>query len=107
MILWQTLVLNSPLTFCHWNLNGLTAHNSIKISLLQAYITQHNYDIICLLETFPNPANETNNDRISIAGYNLIKVDYPSDSIRGGVCIYYKEHISLTKRDDIVLYIIA
>ena len=46
----------SSLTFCHWNLNGLTAHNSIKISLLQAYITQHNYDIICLLETFPNSA---------------------------------------------------
>ena len=29
----------SSLTFCHWNLNGLTAHDSTKISLLQAYIT--------------------------------------------------------------------
>ena len=29
----------SSLTFCHWNLNGLTAHNSIKISLLQVYMT--------------------------------------------------------------------
>ena len=29
----------SSLAFCHWNLNGLTAHDSIKISLLQAYIT--------------------------------------------------------------------
>ena len=38
--------LFSSLTFCHWNLNGLTAHDSIKISLLQAYILQHNYDII-------------------------------------------------------------
>ena len=27
------------LTFCHWNLNGLTANKSIKISLLQMYIT--------------------------------------------------------------------
>ena len=26
----------SSLTFCHWNLNGLTAHDSIKISLLQS-----------------------------------------------------------------------
>ena len=42
----------SSLTFCHWNLNGLTAHDSTKISLLQVYITQHNYDIICLTETF-------------------------------------------------------
>ena len=42
---------SSP-TFCHWNLNRLTAHDSTKISLLQVYITQHNYDIICLTETF-------------------------------------------------------
>ena len=27
------------LIFCHWNLNGLIAHDSIKILLLQAYIT--------------------------------------------------------------------
>ena len=32
---------NSSLIFCRWNLNGLTAHDLIKISLLQAYITQH------------------------------------------------------------------
>ena len=91
----------SSLTFCHWNLNGLTAHNSIKISLLQAYIIQHNYDIICLLETFLLASIETNDDRISIDGYNLIRADHPSDSKRGGVCIYYKEHIPLIKRDDI------
>ena len=29
----------SYLTFCLWNLNGLTDHDSIKISLLQAYVT--------------------------------------------------------------------
>ena len=27
----------SSLNFCHWNLSGLPAHDSIKISLLQAY----------------------------------------------------------------------
>ena len=31
----------SSLTFCHLNLNGPAAHDSIKI-LLQAHITQHN-----------------------------------------------------------------
>ena len=44
----------SSLTFRHWNLNGLTSHDSTKILLLQTYITQHNYDIICLTETFLN-----------------------------------------------------
>ena len=84
-----------------WNLSGLTAHDSIKISLLQAYIIQNNYDIICLSETFLNSSIQTNDDRISIDGYNLIRADHPSDSKRGGVCIYYKEHIPLIKRDDI------
>ena len=39
---------NSYPTFCHWNLNGLTDHDSTKISLLQAYITQHIYGIAYL-----------------------------------------------------------
>ena len=42
------------LDFCHWNLNNLTAHDPIKISLLQAYITQQNYGKRRLLETFLN-----------------------------------------------------
>ena len=53
------------------------------------------------METFLNSSIETNDDRISIDGYNLIRADHPSDSKRGGVCIYYKEHIPLIKRDDI------
>ena len=77
----------SSLTFCHWNLNGFTAHDSTKISLLQAYITQHNYDIICLTETSTIPSAD---NRITIDGYNLIRSDHPSDSKKGGVCIYYK-----------------
>ena len=92
---------HSSLTFYQWNFNGLTAHYSIKISLLQAYTFQHNYDIICLSETFLNSSIESNDDRISIDGYNLIRSDHPSDSKRGGVCIYYKEHIPLIKRDNI------
>ena len=70
----------SSLTFCHWNLNGLTAHDSTKISLLQAYITQHNYAIICLTETFLNFSILSDDNRIKIDGYNLIISDHPSDS---------------------------
>ena len=69
----------SSLTFCHWNLNGHTAHDSTKISLLKPIFS------------------------------SIIKTSYvyqkrfwnPSDSKRDGVCIYYKEHILHIKRDDI------
>ena len=52
------------------------------------------------METFLNSSIETNDDRISIDGYNLIRADHPNDSKRSGVCIYYKEHIPVIKRDD-------
>ena len=91
----------SSLTFFHWNLNSLTAHHSIKISLLQAYVTQHNYDMICLSEAFLNSSIDSSNTRILIDGYNLIRSDHRSDFKRLGVCIYYKEHIPLIKQDEI------
>ena len=52
----------SSLTFCHLNLNGFTAHDNIKISLLQAYVTQYNCDIICLSETFLNSSIQNDDD---------------------------------------------
>ena len=91
----------SSLTFCHRNLNGLTAHDSTKISLLQAYIIQHNYEIICLTETFLNSSIPSDDNRITIDGYNLIRSDQSSDSKKGGVCIYYNDNIPLLLRDDI------
>ena len=39
---------------CHWNLNSIAAHNFSNISLLRAYNAIHNYDIICLSETYLN-----------------------------------------------------
>lgn len=68
----------SSFTFCHWNLNELTAHDSMVL-LLQAYITQHNYDLICLWERFLNYSTPTNDDRILIYAYNLMREDHPSD----------------------------
>ena len=91
----------SSLTFCHWNLNGIAAHDFIKISLLQGYITNRNFDIICLSETFLNSTIDSEDNRLKIEGYNLIRSDDPSGSKKGGVCIYYKEHIPLIKRDDL------
>ena len=89
------------MTFCQWNLNGLAAHDNIKISLLQAYVTQYNCDIICLSETFLHSSVQNDDYRIKIDGHKLIRSDHRSDSEKGEVCIYYKEHISLIKRNDI------
>ena len=40
------------LSICHWNLNSISAHNYVKLSLLRAYLAFHKFDIICLSETY-------------------------------------------------------
>ena len=39
------------LSFCKWNLNTLSKDDFIRITLLEAHNTEHNYDIISLCET--------------------------------------------------------
>ena len=36
-----------------------------------------------------------------IEGYNLLRADHPSNKKREGVCMYFKEHIPIIKRDDL------
>ena len=89
----------SSLTFCYWN--GVAAHEFIIASLLQGYTTERNFNIICLSETFLNSSLYSEDDRLKIEGYNLIRSDHLSGSKKGGVCVYYKEHIPLVRRDDL------
>ena len=70
----------SSLTFCHWNLNGAAAHEFIKVSLSEGYITERNFDIICLSETFLNSSLDSEDDRLKIEEYNLIRSDHPIGS---------------------------
>ena len=67
--------------------------------MLQPYITHYNCNIICLSETFLNFSIHNDDNRIKIDGYNLIRSDHSSDSKKGWVYIYYKEHISLIEWD--------
>ena len=43
---------SSPIKFYHWNLNGLAAHGFIKVPLIESFVSTHNFDILCLRETF-------------------------------------------------------
>ena len=47
----------------HWNLNSISAHNFIKIFLLTANVLVHNFDIICLSETYLNSTLTRNMNR--------------------------------------------
>ena len=78
-------------SICQWNLNSITSHSLIKVSFLSAYNAVHNFDIICISESYLNSQIFSNGDKLSIPGYNTFRADHPSDNRRGGVCVYYKE----------------
>ena len=82
-------------------MNGSAAHDFIKISLLQGYITDENFDKICLSETFLNSSLNRDDGRLKVEVYNLISSDDTSDLKKEGVCIYYKQHIPLIRRNDL------
>ena len=79
------------LSFCHWNVNSLIAHNVTKISHLEAYNAISKHDFICISETFFDSSVTERDKNINLIGYNLIRADHPSNTKRGGVCIFYKE----------------
>ena len=80
---------------CHWNLNRISAHNFSKVSLLNAYTSLHSFDIICLSETYLDSSILSHYPNLEVQGCDLIRVDHPSNVKRGGVCIYYKNHLPL------------
>ena len=64
-------------------------------------IETNNFDVVCFSETFLDSSIPDDDHRINIAGYSLLRVDLPSNTKKGGVCIYYKDFPSLIKKDDI------
>ena len=49
-------------SICHWNLNSISAHNFIKLSLLRPYIAIHKFDVVCLSETYLNASISNDDD---------------------------------------------
>ena len=89
-------------SICHWNLNSISAHNFIKISLLRAYVSTQYFDILCLSETYLDSSISSNDSNLTIPGYDLYRADDPSNVKRvgggagaGRSCIYCKNFLPL------------
>ena len=68
-------------SICHWNLNSLTAHNYLEVSLLRAYVAIRKFDVVCLLETYLDSSNLSDDDNFNLLGYNVVRADHPSNSV--------------------------
>ena len=82
-------------SICHWNLNGIATLSLLKVSLLKAYITTYNYDVICLSETYLDSSILSDDNNLEILGYDPVRADHPCNNKRGGVCVYYRNSLPL------------
>ena len=78
----------------------MAAHDFIKQPLIGSCIANNNFYIMCSTETFLDSIISKDKIRINMAGYSLIRADHPRNTIKGGVCIYYRV-LRLIKKDDI------
>ena len=79
---------HSYFSCCHWNVNSLPTDNYCKVPALKAYNSVYKYNFPYASETFLNSSFESNDKDLMIEGYNLIRNDHPSNTKRGGACIY-------------------
>ena len=91
----------NSLSVCHWNLNSVWVDDFIKLAHIVAFLAIHKFDIICLSETFLDSSFPADDPRIMLNNYNLLRCDHPSDTKKGGVCIYFKDHLSLIRKTGI------
>ena len=80
-------------SICHWNLNSISAHNYMKLSLLRAYLSTHKF------ETYLNSNTSTVDEKLEITGYTLIRANHPSNTNQSGACIYYKRSLAFKLLD--------
>ena len=67
----------------------------IKLSLLRAQISIHNFNILCLSETYLDSTISSNDNNLIIPGYNFYRAEHPSNVKHGGIHIYYKNSFPL------------
>ena len=80
---------------CHRYLNSIAAHNYANVFLLKAYNAVYKFEIIRISKTYLETTITSDDGNLEILGYKLIRSDHPSNSKRGGVCIYYKSVLPL------------
>ena len=97
--------LRGKLKFGHWNLNSLLTRNKSKITLIEALQAVENFDLFGISETFLNDKTELNDLEIHGFSHTPIRADCPgaNNHPKGGVCLYYREHVPLKHRKDLQL----
>ena len=96
------------LKFATWNVDSLLAGGGSKKSMIEGLDSCHNFDIFGICETYFT--NRTSEKDSAICGFS--DKPFRADSVyaevegahpRGGICLYYKEHLPIVNRPNLVL----
>ena len=79
----------------------MSTENFVKIPHVETYAISHNIDIICLSATLLDSSYSSDDPRLHLSGYSLIRAYHPMDLKRGGVCIYYMELLPITSKPNL------
>ena len=63
------------LKFCCWNLNSIAAHDFLCVSLIEAYNSIGNYDLIGIAETHLD--DSVDQERLFLKGYEFLNCNHP------------------------------
>ena len=66
---------------------------------IRAYVAIRKLDVICLSETYLDSSNFSDDDNFNLPSYNIVRADHPSNTKKGGVCIYFKNSLPLKVLD--------
>ena len=90
-------------SFATFNIDSLLARNGCKLATIECIDSVYKFDLFGICETYLN--NSVINSKIELAGFSPDPIR--SDCIvtdgrpRGGVCLYFKDHIPLKHRPDL------
>ena len=75
-------------------------HDSFSF-LAHPHEAVYHYDMIAISETFLN--SKINDSDICIQGFShdVFRKDHPNDTSRGGVCLYYRENLAITREKNL------
>ena len=89
------------LDFCCWNLNSIAAHDYLRVSLIEAYNSVYNYDLIGIAEIHLD--STVDKDRLALGGYTYMQNNHPQNVKRGVVGLYVKDTLPSNERFDLVI----
>lgn len=91
--------------FATWNVDSLLARDGSKISIIEGLDACHNFDMFGICESYLTDKIPEND--LKISGFSPLPFRADSKEVltrtRGGVCLYFKEHLPIVERTELAL----